>query len=50
MVRRWADQANSWSRVTRSGNNLVYLMAGKLTAFAGFSALGDFNLQFICVS
>src|SRR5579859_1374633 len=49
VVRRWADQADTWCRVPRPRDPRVHLVPGQLTALARFGALGHLDLQVVSI-
>ena len=49
VVRRRRDQSHAGNRVARLGDDLVHLVAGQLSAFAGLCALRHLDLQFVGV-
>ena len=49
VVRRRRDQSHAGDRVARLGDDLVDLVAGQLTAFAGLCALRHLDLQLVGV-
>ena len=49
VVRRRRDEPDAGGRVADSGDDLVDLVAGELTAFARFRALGHLDLQLVGV-
>ena len=49
MVRRGRDEADAGDGVADPGDDVIHLVAGQLTAFAGLGALRHFDLQFVGV-
>ena len=47
VVGRRGDQLHAWLGVAEAGDERVHLVTRKLAAFAGFRALGHFDLEFV---
>ncbi len=49
-MRRWRNQGNPGRGITKFGNNFIHLISRKLSSFAWFCALRDFNLEFVGIN